>query len=71
MTIVRNCRSLKQKNKQCKYLIPPLYQSGWTGKSGMQTQWMCDLKKCPIKKIKDCEFSFANKDKDELNFKFR
>lgn len=45
---IRYCRD-------CKYVLLPKYHSGFTGKSGRETWWMCGLHRDALRCIKKCD----------------
>lgn len=57
MTKKDNCESLGDERYRCPYLRTPLYQSGFTGKSGEDTYWQCIRHRSAVRHLKKCDIA--------------
>lgn len=60
MKITGNCRCFNDRNRaDCPYLRHPYYHSGYTGKSGPETWFMCVKHKAAVRNLKRCYLAGA------------
>ncbi len=52
MRMTDNCRIYQV--AECPYLRSPRYHSGYTGKSGEETWWMCNYHRQAVRNVKKC-----------------
>ena len=56
MKMTENCR-IYNARADCPFLRRPCYQSGFTGKSGPETWWMCGRHKSAVRHVKNCDIA--------------
>lgn len=62
MKVIDNCRLIKH---DCPYLIPPIFQAGFTGKSGWFTWFHCSRFGEPVRDLTECDVAGDQDTQDE------